>query len=168
MELLFTLDKKDYTDDMPLVERYGVRAIIRQNGKIAMQRSSLGEYKIPGGGVEESESFEQALLREVREETGLQVKVETIKEIGEVLEIKADQKNKGCKYIAHSLYYECEVSSEILKTEMTGNELSKGYQFVWAEVEEIISENMKHQKEDWIIRDTEFLKRINHENSVVV
>lgn len=81
MELLFTLDKKDYTDDMPLVERYGVRAIIRQNGKIAMQRSSLGEYKIPGGGVEESESFEQALLREVREETGLQVKVETLKRI---------------------------------------------------------------------------------------
>ena len=161
MELLFTLDKKDYTEDMPLVERYGVRAIIRQNGKFAMQRGSLGEYKIPGGGVEKGESFEQALIREVREETGLQVKPETIKEIGEVLEIRADQKNKGCKYIAHSLYYECDVSDEIVATELTENELSRGYQFVWEKLEQIISENGKRMNEDWLIRDTEFLKCIN-------
>ena len=55
MELLFTLDKKDYVEDMPLVERYGVRAIIRQDGKFAMQKGCLGEYKIPGGGVEQGE-----------------------------------------------------------------------------------------------------------------
>lgn len=159
MKVLFALDKKDYTEDMPVVERYAVRAIIKQNGKYAMQKSSLGEYKIPGGGVEAGESYEQALLREVREETGLLVKTETIKEIGEVLEIKEDKKNKGHKYVAHSLYYECEVAPEMVTTEMTESELSKGYQLEWAELQHIIVENMKRQNENWVIRDTEFLKR---------
>ena len=98
MELLFTLDEKNYTNDMPIFERYGVRAIIKQNHKFAMQQGNSGEYKMPGGGVEHGESFHQALIREVREETGLLVKPETIKEIGEVLEIRADIKNKGYKY----------------------------------------------------------------------
>ena len=160
MKLLFTLDEKDYTEDMPLVERYGVRAIIKQNGKYAMQKSSLGEYKIPGGGVEDGESYEQALLREVREETGMLVKAETIKEIGEVLEIKEDKKNRGHKYVAHSLYYECEVQSEMVSPEMTEHELSKGYQLEWVELQHIIAENMKRQNENWAVRDTEFLKRI--------
>lgn len=161
MELLFTIDKKDYTDDMPVVERYGVRAIIRQNNKYAMQRSSQGEYKIPGGGVEDGESFVQALMREVREETGLLVKPETIKEIGEVLEIKEDRRCKGQKYIAHSLYHACEVSDEMVEPQMTESEIKKGYHLEWAELEQIISENMKQQpQEEWIKRDTEFLRRM--------
>ena len=161
MKLLFTFDKKDYTDDMPLVERYGVRAIIRQGDKFAMQKGSLGEFKIPGGGVEEGESLEQALIREVREETGLQVMPETIKEIGEAVEIKQDQKCKGKKYIAHSLFYECQVGTEMSEPQMTASEISRGYHLEWEDLEHIIAANMEHQDEDWIIRDTEFLRRLH-------
>ena len=52
MDILFTFDEKDYTDDMPLIVRFGVRAIIKRNGLYVMQKSSDGEYKILGGGVE--------------------------------------------------------------------------------------------------------------------
>ena len=158
MELLFTLDEKNYTNDMPIFERYGVRAIIKQNHKFAMQQGNSGEYKMPGGGVEHGENFHQALIREVREETGLLVRSETIKEIGEVLEIRADIKNKGYKYIAHTLYYECEVSSETVETSLTKSEVEKGYRLAWAEAQNIMSENKKHPKEYWMIRDMEFLK----------
>ena len=163
MKLLFTLDKKDYTDDMLVFERYGVRAIIRQDHKFAMQRSRTGEYKLPGGGMEVGETYEQALVREVREETGLQVKTETIKEIGEVLELKEDIKCKGQKYIAHSYFYECEVSTEMVETELTASEIEHGYELVWADLDEIISGN-ENWSEDWINRDTEFLKRFYVEN----
>lgn len=36
METIFVLDPKDYTEDMPVVERYAVRALIGRDGLWAM------------------------------------------------------------------------------------------------------------------------------------
>lgn len=38
MQTLFVIDKKDYTDDMSVLERYAVRALIKRNGLWAMKR----------------------------------------------------------------------------------------------------------------------------------
>lgn len=155
MNTLFILDEKNYTDDMPVFEKYAVRAIICKNGKYAMQCGKTGEYKIPGGTVEAGETFGEALAREVLEETGLIVIQESIKEIGEVTEIREDAYQKGQKYINHSLIYSCDVQDEIHSTNMTTNELIQGYQLSWATLEEIISTNNKLQKN---FRDTKFLE----------
>ena len=90
MERLLTLDLKDYTDDMPVFEKHTVRAIIMRDGRLSMQLSGRGEYKIPGGGVEGDESHVVALQREVREETGLIILPESVREIGEILELRED------------------------------------------------------------------------------
>lgn len=55
-------------------------AVIRNpNGNVLLVRRGraprLGEWSIPGGKVEWSESVENALVREVREETGLKIEV---------------------------------------------------------------------------------------------
>lgn len=53
-------------------------AAIIQNGKILMvlHRSPTWEYwTLPGGGIENNEIPEQTIVREVKEETGLDVKV---------------------------------------------------------------------------------------------
>ena len=158
MNTIFTIDQKDYSEEMPLTERYAVRALICKNGLWAMQQSAAGDYKIPGGGVEEGESYEEALIREVREETGLLVIPDSIREIGEVLEIRRDSFEKDKKYIAHSLYYFCEVKEEVTETSMTENELNRGYTFHWQRLDTIIRNNEEVQKEMWTIRDTKFLK----------
>lgn len=155
---LFNLNMKDYTDDMPLIERYGVRAIIRRDGLLAMQKDRDGIYKIPGGGVEKDEDLINALIREVREETGLIVKKASIKEIGEVMEIRRDNFETDKKYIAHSLFYFCDVEEKVVDTDMTANEISQGYVPVWENLDVIIANNEKLQTEFWTIRDTQFLK----------
>lgn len=38
MEILYTFDKHNYTDDMPVFERFAVRGIIIRDGRIAMRR----------------------------------------------------------------------------------------------------------------------------------
>ena len=73
MELLFTLDSKNYTDDLSVIERFAVRGLICKNGLWAMQKSNTGEYKIPGGKIEAGETRHEALHREVLEETGAKV-----------------------------------------------------------------------------------------------
>lgn len=158
METILVLDEKNYTDDMPVFEKTGVRAIICKDGRYAMQYSADGEYKIPGGGMEAGESCEETLIREVREETGLKVLPETIKEIGEITEIREDLFKKGTKYICHSLFYSCDVSDEVGEMRLTPSEVLKGYTLQWATVDEIIECNTRLLKDKWTFRDTEFLK----------
>ncbi|MGL4799976.1 MAG: NUDIX hydrolase [Cellulosilyticaceae bacterium] len=158
MEKLLVLDREDYTDAMPVFEKYAVRAVIIKDGLFAMQQSAAGDYKLPGGTVEVGETFEEALIREVREETGLRVIPSSIKILGEIEEIRQDQFIKGQKYICHSLYYSCQVSNEMTSTQMTLNEQARGYTLQWATSTHIYEHNTRIQKELWTLRDTLFFK----------
>ncbi len=158
MKLLFLLDEKNYSDTWPVFEKYAVRAIIFRHGKYAMQRGKSGEYKIPGGTVETGESFLTALEREVLEETGLVLKPDSLKEIGEVTELREDLHKKGQKYICHSMFYCCEVEEQRKETKMTDKELEMGYQLEWAALEEILKVNQSLMNSEEPERDTEFLK----------
>lgn len=160
MKRLLTLDLQNYTDDMPVLEKHTVRAVILRGGKMAMQCSDKGEYKIPGGGVEGSESHTDTLLREVREETGLLVKPESITPIGEILELREDVFDKGVKYVCHSYFYFCEVFDEVVETQMTASEIAKGFHPVWESPAAIVTANEAIQTEAWQKRDTEFIRML--------
>jgi 8-oxo-dGTP diphosphatase len=57
--------------------RVGVCALIVSRDRVLLGKRgkdpNRGLYVLPGGGVEDGESFDQALRREVREETGLEI-----------------------------------------------------------------------------------------------
>ena len=158
MQTIFVLDEKDYEEDMPVFERFGVRAVIQRDGLFAMQQSSTGEYKIPGGGIDEGETIAQALAREVREETGLVIRPETMVELGEILDVHRDIFDGKSKYVAHSLHYSCEVEDELVETSMTESEIAKGFHLAWVDIDTVIETNERLMTEKWQLRDTKFLK----------
>lgn len=160
MKVLAVFDEKDYQNTVEVYEKYSVRGIIMREGRLAMQCSRDGEYKIPGGGLEKGETFEQALVREVLEETGLHVKVDSIVELGEIQEIRKDLFDDKKKYICHSLFYYCKVGKEQEVLQLTPSEVAKGYEMTWALPEEIYQRNILLEKDPWIIRDTAFVKMI--------
>ena len=102
VQILLTLDKKDYEEGMPVFEKYSTRGVIIRDGKIATQHGSAGDYKILGGGVEPGEKLEDALIREVGEESGLIVIPESIRPIGEIVERRRDLFEKNKIYVCHS------------------------------------------------------------------
>ena len=160
MEVLAVFDAKDYQDTVDVYEKYSVRGIINRNGKIAMQCSKDGEYKIPGGGLEAGEDFTQALVREILEETGLHVIESKIVELGEIKEVRKDLFNPKKKYICHSMFYYCEVEDKQEALKLTPSEIAKGYELKWAAPQEIYQRNILIEKDPWIIRDTAFVKML--------
>lgn len=160
MKILAVFDEKNYQNTVETYEKYSVRGIIMRDGKLAMQCSKEGEYKIPGGGLEDGEDYEQALIREVLEETGLHVKKESIRELGEIQEIRKDIFEEKKKYICHSLFYYCEVDGKQEPLHLTASEIAKGYEMKWASPEEVYRRNILIEKDPWIIRDTAFVKML--------
>lgn len=158
MNRLFTLDEQNYTDDMPLIKRVGVRGLIRRGNQWAMQHSKLGEYKIPGGGKEGDESDLDTLRREVAEETGLMIIDETVRLVGEVLEKRKDMFDDSKRYEAYSYFYICDVAEETCETHLTASELVRGYELAWVDLDTIINTNKAVQSEFWLERDTLFLE----------
>lgn len=160
MRILATFDAKDYGDTVGVYEKYSVRAIIMQDGRLAMQCSRDGEYKIPGGGQEDGEDFAGALIREVREETGLSVIPDAIVELGEIIELRRDIFDSTKKYVCHSLFYYCKVTGEQEPLKLTVSEEAKGYELKWVTPQEIYERNILIEKDPWIVRDTAFVKML--------
>ena len=57
-------------EEITFIRRTAVRGIIYDRDRLLMVQTRLGDYKFPGGGVQENETHEEALKREIAEETG--------------------------------------------------------------------------------------------------
>ena len=98
MRLLFEMDKKDYDQCTHTFTRNSARSIIIRDGKVAMIHSiKYDYYKFPGGGIENDGDPVEAMIRETREEAGLVVVPESIKEYGYVHRIQRSDKDAAVK-----------------------------------------------------------------------
>lgn len=60
-----------------LVFRPSIYGIIVQGDSVLLNRHVSGKYEVPGGGIDLGEDLEEALHREIMEETGLEVDIQS-------------------------------------------------------------------------------------------
>jgi len=156
--------KKNLKIDGKIYYREAVRAIIRKEEKILLIYSEKnGDYKLPGGGVEEGETYEEALIREVEEEAGFRVSVKD--EILKVMEYDEGQFDDCDVFQMLSIYYKCEILEE-KKQNLDTYEMEMGFIPVWINIDEAIEQNKKIlEKQDcprWTKRETKVLEYIKN------
>lgn len=113
----------------PAYERVGCRGIITENGKILLSHElNTGVYLSPGGGLEEDETIEECVIREICEETGYVVK--TVSPFVKVNEYFYDK-----LYVSN--YFICEIIGEE-KQSLTKTEILHGVTPEWVETEKAL------------------------------
>ena len=142
MRLLFCLDKKDYADCTHLFSRNSARSIVIRDGKIAMIHSQKYDYyKFPVGGIEKGEDPIDAMIRETREETGLIVIPETIREYGYVHRIqKSDYDSTEC-FVQDNYYYFCDALENLSSQNLDDYEAEESYHLLFVDPETAINAN---------------------------
>ncbi len=163
MEQILKLNPDNITDEVAatfLRTRFTVRGVVfDENKNVALLPVTAQHYHaLPGGGIEEGESWIEALRRECQEEIGVDVSV--IQELGLVLEYRVE-----FSLVQTSYCYVGKAVGQKQKPIFTQHELDKGLEeAIWIPLDEAIilmeSEVDNNQGKYIIERDTFLLKKV--------
>jgi len=164
MKLLKEIHRKENLNlNGKMLSREAVRGIIFKENKILLIHSENKnyDYKFPGGGIDENETYEDALKREVLEETGYKV-VAVEKEFGKVVEFDIPQEKDFELCRMTSYYYICSVSDDKMEQKLDAYEHDLGFTAEWIDMDKAISVNENLLKTGnaprWTKRETYVLK----------
>ena len=161
-----SIDLKDYRENGTVYFRTAVRGIIRQGDYLLLIAGKYGDCKFPGGGVEAGESLEEALAREIREETGFELNPSSLRKWGEVTERRKGLTADITEMVSH--YFFCTLK-ESLQSRQELDPYEKEYEYapVWLTLEEAIRKNtaaLGQTEVPWVTRDLAVLKCLRDEN----
>ena len=143
MRILFEIDYKNYKENGTVGKRPSARAIIIKDNKIAMVYSKKYDYyKFPGGGIKSNETNEETLIREVKEEVGLEVIKDSIKEYG--LVIRKETGKIEDIFIQENYYYICDITNTIEVQNLDDYEKDEGFVLRWVEPSVAIETNLNN------------------------
>ena len=142
MRLLFEMDKKDYAQCTHTFTRNSARSIIIRDGRVAMIHSlQYDYYKFPGGGIENGERPVDAMIRETREEAGLAVIPESVREYGYVHRIQRSDKDASECFVQDNFYYLCEAADQPVPQQLDDYEALESFRLEYVEPHAAIRRN---------------------------
>ncbi|GGJ03267.1 DNA mismatch repair protein MutT [Shewanella hanedai] len=98
------------------------------------------DYSLPGGGVDEGESIEAGLIRELEEETGAR-HIEIVNEFGLYEEFRPWHKGEFNIVHMESYCFVCDIHPELGETKLEQHEIQNGMVPVWINIHEAIKHN---------------------------
>lgn len=181
LPLLTMIDDQNYPKTDNILQREAVRAIILFENRIALVKSQKeGFYKFPGGGIKQGESHSDALMRETREEVGLNIIPATIKPFGMMIERRKSTLCENEIFEQKSYYYLAKTDLKIEVQNLDDYEKDLDYQLTLIDLDTAYKTNLalqnneiypfikretfvldtiqKYLKNDMIFYDTNFLK----------
>lgn len=151
----FYFDSHDYPENGSVFHRTAVRGIVQREGKLLLVTNKFGDFKFPGGGMEPGETPEQALSREMLEETGHLLKPGSLREC-----CLAKERRKGQTadiLEMESYYYLCEIEDgEPMGLHLDEYEAEQEFHGVWLPLPEALEKNQKISEEKrnpWVLRE---------------
>ena len=122
--------------------RYGARGILLDdNNQVAIINKKVkNEYKLPGGGIEDGETKEEAFLREIYEETGC------LAEIIDFLGITIEEKNKN-NFKQVSYVFVAKVLKNTSKLHLTEKEKNEKTEVLWTNLNDGLNLIKNSEKE---------------------
>lgn len=125
-------------------KRVSVKGIVFKDNKILLVKSdAIGKIWFPGGGKHKGETDIETLSREMQEETGYLIDLESVSEFGYAEEIVNSTMNLGEVFHQISRYYFCQVKEQGSK-HLDHYESNLHLQNVWLEPGEAIKLNDNH------------------------
>lgn len=145
------------------IYRNAVRAIIFRDRQLLMISNNKGDIKFPGGGLKQDENHEEALKREVEEESGYQI--DEVKELlGLVVERRQDQFDENQFFEMKSSYYLCTITENLKEQSLDDYESDLDFKPRWIEIDEAIRINNEALKNEeinpWVQREIYVLNRL--------
>ena len=144
--------------------------IINSNKEVLMCYSNgLKHYEFPGGHLEENETLEEGLKREILEETGITIDTKEIEPFYAIRYYCKNYRDSGKNRLVEIYYYViyCDSIYDNSKRQLDVNEIKQDYECQYINIDElkdILIENKKTTKEnnsaldDMILIWDEFLK----------
>lgn len=136
--LELTLRAEGLPENCTVYHRQAARGVAVRDGKLLAVRTGVGDYKFPGGGVEPGESLEEALGREMLEETGYQIAGDV-----ELLAVCHERRKGRTADILEmdSYYFRCDVGDTQAPLQLDGYEAEEHFTPVWVDFQEALRAN---------------------------
>jgi 8-oxo-dGTP pyrophosphatase MutT (NUDIX family) len=160
--------QKTEDNDFKIKYRTAVKAVIIQENKLLLMHSNRGDYKFPGGGVEEGETLKAALIREVAEETGY-IHCVVKERLGIVTQRNMDLFDEETLFEMTSHYFRCELTdTEKIVQKLEEYESELEMMPIWVTFDEAINGNEKlmdqFENNRWIKRENFVLRELKKLN----
>lgn len=169
MRTLVDLDRHpNVPHEGKIICREAVRAVILRGHDLLLVHSKVnGDYKFPGGGIEEDEDQESALIREVVEESGGRITSKP-RPFGKVHEFDFPIEKEFTSFCMTSYYYLCEVDPVLGAQRLDIYEARLGFIPEWVNIDKAIENNQAlltsgTKIERWVERETRVLEIVRDE-----
>lgn len=166
-----TLYLTNEIDDGAFRNRTAARGIIVREGKYLVILGRHGDCKFPGGGMEQGETLQETLFREVCEETGFRVRKDSIRDGFLVHERRKEEEKEVL--IMDSYYFFCEAEHEAGEHSLSNYESGSGSdsEVSWLTLPEMIKRNESVQdfaKAPWAVREMLVMRELVQNNRTEV